>query len=1360
MDFARSLDHQLPAFDDSKDNIDAYIQRFEIYATSQKWRRDNWGAHLSALLKGKALDVFSRLPPESALDFDELKKALLKRFDMTEDGFRKKFRSSKPDGSETFMQFSVRLDSYLERWIELSKTTKTYEGLKDLFLREQFTLCCSKELALFLKERIPPSIQEMAHYADQFAEARNITSSSITQRPSFDRKLQPDKQFHSMDRVAQTKSNSGAKCYICGKVGHKSFDCVHRKFSSNKVSSATEKQETVPKQYQFNDPKSGTFNSFRGRNFGYSGRGRGRQDTSAVHREETLPCVGDSVAISEMVMPVVKGCVGDKLVTVLRDTGCSGVVIRKDLVEKDQLTGKTQKCKLADGSVIEAEVAAVQVDTPYFTGNVDAWCFDCPSYDLILGNIQGVRKPHEPNMAWIHSPGGTSAVETRGQLKKKQSTYKPLKVPSAIQDVSPEDLQKEQRDDKTLKKLRDTAEKGIVKQFSDGGSSKIYFRKQLLYREFSSPRVSNGKVFRQLIIPKQYRDMVMKLAHESIMAGHLGVRKTTDRIMAEFYWPGIQADIRRFCKSCDVCQRTISKGKVPAVPLGHMPLITVPFQRVAVDIVGPLQPITDKGNRYILTVVDYATRYPEAIALPGIETERVAEALVDIFSRVGVPTEMLSDQGTQFTSDVMKEVSRLLSFKRITTTPYHPMCNGLVEKFNGTLKQMLKRMCAERPRDWDKYLNPLLFAYREVPQESLGFSPFDLLYAHSVRGPMMILKELLTKEIPDEEVKTTYQYVLDLRQRLEETCKIAHEHLENARKRQRKYYNKKTSNRQMKEGDRVLVLLPTKSNKLLMQWKGPYSITRKIGPMDYTVDLGGKTKTYHANLLKKYVERDEPKVEALSACAVSLIDFSDEDSNETQDSILLPSSVQTESVKDIHFAERFTPEQKQTVKSLCEQFSEVFTDIPGTTNLVKHKIELTSKEPVRVKPYSIPFNTENVIREEVEKMLQMKVIEHSTSPYSAPVVIARKKDGTNRFCIDFRKLNSVTVFDAEPMPNPDSIFSKLTGKKFISKIDLSKGYWQVQMEEDSKPLTAFSTPAGLYQFRKMPFGLVNAPATFSRLMRNLLHGMENVENFIDDIMVFTDTFAEHLSTLKILFTRLRDAGLTARPTKCFIGFEQIDCLGYLVNDQRLKPEDDKIEAIKNAPIPETKKQVRSFLGLVGFYRKFIPNFSAIAIPLSDLTKKGNPNRVQWTECHQGAFDSLKQLLCSRPILKLPDMQKPFILRTDAADEGIGAVLLQMEGDEKFPVAYASRKLQKREKSYAVIEKECLAVVWGIQKFHQYLYGKDFVLETDHQPLMYMNKAKTENSRLMRWALQLQPYHFRIVAIKGSENVGADYLSRQ
>ena len=198
----------------------------------------------------------------------------------------------------------------------------------------------------------------------------------------------------------------------------------------------------------------------------------------------------------------------------------------------------------------------------------------------------------------------------------------------------------------------------------------------------------------------------------------------------------------------------------------------VPFHRVAVDLIGPITPVSDNGNRYILTIVDFATKYPEAVALPRIETERVAEALLDVFSRVGFPTEILSDKGSQFTSDLMKEVCRLISLKQLFTTPYNPKCNGLCERMNGVLKSMLKKMCQEKPKDWDRYLSAVLFAYREVPQASTGFSPFELLYGRTVRGPMQVLKELWTeKETP--EVSNTYQYVLELRNRLEETCKVA-----------------------------------------------------------------------------------------------------------------------------------------------------------------------------------------------------------------------------------------------------------------------------------------------------------------------------------------------------------------------------------------------------------------------------------------------------------------------------------------------------------------------------------------------------------------------------------------------------------
>lgn len=247
--------------------------------------------------------------------------------------------------------------------------------------------------------------------------------------------------------------------------------------------------------------------------------------------------------------------------------------------------------------------------------------------------------------------------------------------------------------------------------------------------------------------------------------------------------------------------------------------------------------------------------------------------------------------------------------------------------------------------------------------------------------------------------------------------------------------------------------------------------------------------------------------------------------------------------------------------------------------------------------------------------------------------------------------------------------------------------------------------------------------------------------------------------LKEFLERLRQAKLTARPTKCMLAFNQLDFVGHQISQGQINPNPEKVKAIHEASPPKTKKQVRAFLGMVGYYRKFIPNFAQLAVPLTDLTKKRRPNQVEWGSPQDKAFRALKERLMEAPILKMPDLSKPMILRMDASKEGIGAVLLQEFENETWHVAYASRKLLAREQNYAVVEKKCLGVVWGIQKFSTFQYGRPFTLQTDHMPLLYLNKAKDSNSRIMRWVLILQPYRFRVEAIKGSDNVGADYLSR-
>lgn len=1337
---------KLPPFDEDKDNIDAYLRRFETFATSQSWTRDRWAVSLSTLLKGKALDVFSRLATDQALDYGELKDALLRRFEYTEEGFRRRFRNARAEQSETVGQFAARITNYFMRWLDLAKCEHTFDGLRDLLLREQVLNICTTELNLFLRERDPPTLKELTTLADRFVEARHggarqylLQKSSKSPNHNTQHKEKESNTASTSRNKHSTSSTGKRQCFFCGSDGHLIAKCPKK----NKSGQAGAAHRNPEKKHE----RHGT---------------SGDKDPCVIkkqkaHEDETLKAVG-----ANDTMPVVQGHINNQLVSVLRDTGCSGIVVKSSLVTETQRLGETQSVRLLDGTDRQVTVAKVTIESPYFCGTTKVWCIDNPLYDIIIGNVEGAHPPDQPNLNYVHSCVG--AVETRGQKAKVKQT---LSVPSSLKDdVTKEELSTLQHKDPSLMKLWELAETGDVKE-RNGKKTAFRIVDNLLYRDITD--LSQCQTT-QLIVPSSLRETVLRLAHDSILAGHLGIKKTTDRILVEFFWPGCMGDISRYCKSCDICQRTVHKGSIRKVPLGDMPIIDRPFEKVAVDLIGPLIPPSDRGHRYILTLVDCATRYPEAVPLKKIETEDVAEALVEIFTRVGIPKEMLSDRGAQFTSGLMEEIGRLLSMRRTFTTPYHPAANGLVERFNGTLKLMLRRMCAERPRDWDRYIHPLLFAYREVPQESTGFAPFEMIYGHDVRGPLRILRELWTKTFPDPEVKTTYQYVLDLTTKLEETCALARENLKAAKVSQAKYYNRKAQQRDMMVGQKVLVLRPMKQNKLQLQWRGPYTIVQKIGEVDYKVDVAGKPKTFHANMLRHYQERGTepdtlPDKGAFANAAISVIhdltemENSGPDQIEDSSNFMSPCLEATESIDDIHSASELSEDQTRELKTLLNEFKDTFTDLPGRTTLATHSITTTTDKPVRVKPYPTPYHTRETIRKEVEKMLAMDVIEQSDSDYSAPVVLIRKRDGTCRFCIDYRQLNKVTVFDAEPMPSAEDLFVKLAGCRYFSKIDLSKGYWQVPMDDDAKRKSAFSTPFGLFQFKVMSFGLMNAPATFSRLMRKLLDNMEGLDNFLDDILIFSISWKDHLETLRPLFERLKSANLTARPSKCYFGFSSVECLGHIVGDDLIRPTPEKIEAIKAAPQPMTKKQVRSFMGLANYYRKFIPNFATIAVPLTDLTKKGLPNKVQWTEAQERAFTTLKSLLTSNPILRLPNLEEKFTLRTDASDTGLGAILLQDFDGKKHPVSYASRKLLPRERRYSVVEKECLGLVWGVNKFTQYLLGRDFDIETDHQPLTCLTRKNVANSRIMRWALLLQPYRMTIKAIPGRENVGADYLSR-
>ena len=1033
----------------------------------------------------------------------------------------------------------------------------------------------------------------------------------------------------------------------------------------------------------------------------------------------------------------------------LLDTGCDlDAIVNSSLVKHEDYTGETIPVTFANGKQEVLPVAEIPIISDFVEGTVRAAVMENSPHDVILGckYVLPCKKPNTPDEPVVNAV-------TRSQSSKAEAT--PLCATPAVNKITVNEIGLLQAADESLDRLR-TQVVPVSNSETDAKAS-IIQKKGILYRY---SRV--GDEFRkQLVVPQTKRSDVLRLGHEGLMSAHMGVQKTTARITRDFYWPGIIADIKRFVLSCDTCQKVQSRNSVRPAPLSEPQLISEPFKRVAMDLIGPIKPASTRGNQYILTIIDYATRFADAAPLKNIETATVAEALFGIWSRVGIPSEVLTDQGTQFVGNVMEEVNRLLSIKHRTCTPYHPQANGLCEKFNGTLKHALRKLAVEKPKDWDRYIPALLFAYREVPQSSTGFSPFELLYGRTVRGPMMILKALWTDEETDEEVKTTYEYVTDLRNRLETVGRLARENLTIAQSRQAEYYDKKTKPRQFEVNDKVLLLLPEAHNKLQMRWKGPYIVTEKLSGLNYRIQTGKKEKIFHINLLKKYVDRDDQPTQA-DFVVVTVVTEEEEGGNVSVTGTVPSCPLRMdETVKDVRINDALTDEQKREVTELLHEFSSTLTDKPGLTDLIEFSLKLTDSRPIRLRPYPLPHAKVEDVRGEIKTMLDLGVIERTDSAYGSPIVLIKKRDNTFRFCVDYRKLNQVTEFCAEPLPDPDLIFTKLSTANYFTKIDLSRGFWQIKVKESDRHILAFTTPVGNYTWKVMPFGVSNAPSVFSKMMRSLLEPLygRGVENFMDDLIIGTETWEEHLTVLRDVLARLKQANLTARPTKCEVAYFSLEFLGHRLSRGTMSPSAAKIQQLKEALKPETKTQVRSFLGLANYYRKFVPDFSAIASPLTDLTRKNMPLKVQWTEACQKSFDTLKARLTSDLVVKLPDLTKPFLLRTDASNTGLGAVLLQEHDNVKHPVAYASRKLTDTEKKYTTSERECLAIVWGVRKFENYLYGKTFIIECDHQPLAFLGQAKYTNNRLMRWSLFLMQYDANIHYIKGTANVGADYMSR-
>ena len=537
-------------------------------------------------------------------------------------------------------------------------------------------------------------------------------------------------------------------------------------------------------------------------------------------------------------------------------------------------------------------------------------------------------------------------------------------TPHAL-DIPAEELQRLQAADVTLEAVRRAA---------DGEPSSagvVFFRdKGLLYRSWNPPGRDEETV-QQLVLPLTCRQAVLHIAHTIPLAGHLGRDKTTQRILRRFYWPTLYKDVAEYCRSCSECQKAGSRG-VRRAPLVPLPIMGEPFERMAMDIVGPL-PHSRAGHKYILVTCDYATRYPDAIPLRSIDAEHIADELVKLFSRVGIPKEILTDQGSNFTSQLLTEIYRLLHVHRIRTTPYHPQSDGLVECFNKTLKSLLRKTVTDTGKDWDKLLPFLLFAYREVPQASTGFSPFELLYGREVRGPLDVLKE--TWEADKRSSESVVSHVLAMRDRMSSMTELVRKQLEKAQEKQKLWYDKAAREREFKPGDQVLVLLPTSASKLLAKWQGPYRVIRRVGKVTYMIDMHNTRKrkrNLHVYMLRQW--------HAPIAASYFTEEALEEEGRASESDSTKPT-----------VGEQLTEQERTELDQLLDEFIDVLQSQPGRTSLVEHRIDTGNARPVKLPPYRIPHAYRESASKELQEMLDTGIIEPSRSAWASPIVIVRKK---------------------------------------------------------------------------------------------------------------------------------------------------------------------------------------------------------------------------------------------------------------------------------------------------------------------------------------------------------------------------------
>ena len=1023
-----------------------FFSKYEQALSHNGVEKSKWGSLLQVYISGSAQASFRQLNPAVLSDYELVKKEMLESMGDTPDGANKRWFSLSRHKGENHRALFRRVHNTGYRRMD---GLETKEACCNRMILSKFLTLLSPDCYASVSAKRPANGQEAARYAQEFEED-----------VSFARSLQPRshggyhnsyKREHSNGRVEQQLGSGSSNSSKNGSDGHVSNS-----------SSSPVKGEGVGSN-QLNVQKS--YNKEKG------------------YRKERKPIVCYACGEPDHIRPncpnkirrvkspelgsvmIVKGCLAGCEVDNLRvDTGADRTVVREDFIPKEAYTGERIRLDSWRGAQIsDHRVARIVIKV----GNVEQLAkvavvehLDCPA---LLGSDLGrplwrelmsrvvaqleegceskvvgepvrvtraqakreAAKEHEEDMASAQAECNPTPLSEIFDFPDSYFEQDP--VPTSVDELEEwpvfddvnlplpslkiagtDDLAREQSQDDSLK---------AVWQLGVKGEKGYTFEKGVLV-QYTSDGVDDSVL--RVVVPVGRRMQVLQMAHSNLTAGHFGVKKTFARLSRHFLWPKMWGQVKGYVRTCAGCQKgaRLVNAKAPLQPL---PCVSEPFQKVAFDLVGPL-PRTTSGYKYLLTAMCLYTKFPEAIPLKKVDNLSVLNAMMEIFSRYGMPKELLTDQGSVFTSSLTRHMCKTFEVHKIRTSPYHPQSDGALERWHACLKGMLKR-AETNPKEWDQQLKYVLFAYRDTPHCVTGFSPFSLMFGRDVKGPLEFLKLSWVEGQEDE--SSVGEWLVNVKAKMCAMAEVVSDREAKAKAKMKLYYDKSARVKSFVEGEMVLRRKPVLTGKMGSFWEGPYEVEKKVSPVTYLVRLPGrsnKARVLHSNLLKKW---HTPVVKVHNVVVIS------EDESECESSPGLKLQ-----------RDGFVPSvgEQRLLDEVLDRYRDVLSDKPGRTEAAELCIRTGESGPVRSHPYRIPPRWSNEVRRQMDQLLELGIIRPSTSPWSSSVVLASKKDGGVRPCIDFRAVNAVTEPDPYQMPLIEEILDSLASARFISKIDLTKGF--------------------------------------------------------------------------------------------------------------------------------------------------------------------------------------------------------------------------------------------------------------------------------------------------------------------------------